>query len=75
MAAARAPAAAEVSGQAAERPGLDAGRNPWLCAGVRAAEARGGGGGGGRKRSRERADGLPGCQRGRLCVVTLCATC
>lgn len=73
MAAGRAPAAAEVPGRAAERPGLDAGRNPWVCAGVRAAEARGGGGRGGR--SRKQADGLPGCPRGRLCVVTLRATC
>lgn len=73
LAAGRAPAAVEVRGRAAERPGLDAGRNPGVCAGVRAAEARGGGGGGGR--SREQADGLTGCRRGRLCVVTLCATC
>ncbi|XP_030619318.1 uncharacterized protein LOC111173325 [Delphinapterus leucas] len=42
-------------GRAAKRRGLDAGRNPWVCAGVRAAEAE-------RRRRAKPRVGLRGCR-------------
>lgn len=69
MVAARAPAAAEV-------PGLGGGA-PRVRRGPESLGVRGGARRGGEKEEEEdeAESGLPGCRNGRLCVVTLCATC